>query len=78
MIGCVWSPEAGGLHGTTDIAVRPVSRGTGLGCRALAAAIRWVDFVDHENEAAHPFFTALAWEYRGFDDEMHRFELPAT
>ncbi|HEX2840042.1 GNAT family N-acetyltransferase [Hyphomicrobium sp.] len=41
VIGCVWSPEAGGLHGITDIAVRLVSRGTGLGPWALAAVVRW-------------------------------------
>ncbi|TAA60078.1 GNAT family N-acetyltransferase [Shinella sp. JR1-6] len=86
LVGCVWSPEPGGLHGITDIAVRPAVRGTGLGRRALAAVVGWdghppaagwMAFVDHENDAAHAFFTALAWTYRGLDDEMHRFELMA-
>ncbi|MET4575402.1 GNAT family N-acetyltransferase [Ottowia thiooxydans] len=84
LIGCAWSPEASGLHGITDIAVSPVARGTGLGRGAVAAVVRWdghppaagwVAFVDRENEAAHAFFTALAWTYRGLDDEIHRFEL---
>ncbi|WP_156911839.1 hypothetical protein [Kaistia adipata] len=37
----------------------------------------WLAFVDRENDAGHAFFKALAWTYRGLDDEMHRFELPA-
>lgn len=87
LIGCAWSPEAGGLHGITDIAVSPVSRGTGLGRRVVAALVRWnshppaagwVAFVDQENAAARAFFTELTWIYRGVDDEMHRFELQVT
>lgn len=87
LIGCAWSPEAGGLHAITDIAVSPVLRGTGVGRGALAAAVAWeghppargwMAFVVQENESAFGFFTALAWTYRGLDDAMHRFELPAA
>lgn len=87
LVGCAWAPEAGGLHGITDIAVSPVLRGAGLGRRAVAAVVRWeshppaagwVAFVDDENEAARAFFSALAWTYCGLDDVMHRFELPAA
>ncbi|MNJ35671.1 hypothetical protein D3C77_304230 [compost metagenome] len=87
LIGCAWSLEAGGLHGITDIAVSPLSCGTGIGRRALAAVVRWdghppaagwVAFVDPENEDAYAFFTALVWRYHGLDDGMHRFELSVS
>lgn len=87
LIGCAWAPKADRLHAITDIAVSPTLRETGVGRRALAAAVAWeghppaqgwMAFVVRENAAAFAFFTALAWSYRGLDDAMHRFELPAA
>lgn len=86
LIGCVWDPR-GIEHGITDIAVDPERRGTGIGRRAIEAALawpghpptaRWIAFVDPENPAAHRFFTALGWRAEGLDDNMHRFSRAHT
>lgn len=81
LVGCVWDPS-GESHVVSDIAVDPRRRSTGLGRRAIAAALGWAGhpetagwtaFVSLDNSTALHFFRALGWQDQGQQDGMRQF-----
>lgn len=85
LVGCIWDPT-GESHVVSDIAVDPRRRRTGLGRRAIAAALGWAGhphaagwtaFVSPHNSGALRFFRTLGWQDQGHQDGMRQFFSPA-
>lgn len=86
LVGTVWDPK-GVTHVISDIAVSPQQRRSGLGQRALTAALAWTDhpparewtaLVEEDNLPARRFFQKMGWSDHGMHDGMVRLSRPAV